>query len=155
LKEGGGGSRKINIKERKKGEGRKDQALKEAVGICTISNFWNTWNRQGGRLIIAVYGFGGRLMELGIQWCALSITDSVLFSSIVHHLSFFILHRLRFSTPTTPSYNHNHNLFMIISKNGIKTGGKMRWDEKILVWTYVTLCYVCYVIYCIKTTLTY
>lgn len=86
LKEGGGGSRKINIKERKKW-GRRNQALKGAVGICTISNFWNTWNRQGGRLILAVYGFGGRLMELGIQWCALSITDSVLFSSIIYHLS--------------------------------------------------------------------
>jgi hypothetical protein len=46
LKEGGGGSRKMKIKEKKRG-GRKDQALKGAVGICTISNFWNTWNRQG------------------------------------------------------------------------------------------------------------
>jgi len=36
----------MKIKEKKRG-GRKDQALKGAVGICTISNFWNTWNRQG------------------------------------------------------------------------------------------------------------
>jgi hypothetical protein len=62
-----GGSRnfKIKIKERKRNLGKKEPGVEESVGICTISNFWNNWNRQGGRLIIAVYGLQGRVNGVG------------------------------------------------------------------------------------------